>query len=275
MVILNITHGDHPYCSKKHFLPIAAGACRDDILNDACGDDNISDKNKYYGDFTSLYWAWKNLKGVDIIGTSHYRRYISPIAYLPSIQYDIAWQSFCTATYPTINFRRKLIFNDIILVKSVELDCTVEEQYKQYHSNVENLKIIENILLVQCPEYLKYWQLYLKSNKLQYGFLFITKWQYFDELCTWIYPILEEFEKRIDVQKYDGYQSRVVGYIYERLVPVYIKAKKLKVAYMPMLYISKDSKKSLNNHKRSYWYTKKGVKPFIKQIKCFLHFFQQ
>ena len=103
VVILNITHGDNPYMDQPPFLPIAAGACRSDIVNDACGEDNISAKNKWYGDFTSLYWAWKNLKDIDIIGTSHYRRYLVDDDVLNQWQqeYVLSWDKFAKRKYNT------------------------------------------------------------------------------------------------------------------------------------------------------------------------------
>lgn len=44
------------------------------IQRDDTGD-NISLKNSSYCELTGMYWAWKNLRGVDVIGLCHYRRY--------------------------------------------------------------------------------------------------------------------------------------------------------------------------------------------------------
>ena len=130
VVILNITHGDHPYMDKSPFLPIATGACRNDILNDACGDDNISCKNKWYGDFTSIYWAWKNLKNVDIIGTSHYRRYLSNRESEYKISY-ITWKDFCKSNYSVSIFEKALKEYDFLM--PYPMDLKGDSIYEQYH----------------------------------------------------------------------------------------------------------------------------------------------
>ena len=60
------------------FLPIQVGRAISSVDLGIQGDDtgdNISWKNRNYCELTALYWAWKNLKEVDIIGLCHYRRY--------------------------------------------------------------------------------------------------------------------------------------------------------------------------------------------------------
>lgn len=99
MTILNITFGQKDFYSAKYFLPIAAGGGRYDIQCDDEGD-NISSRNNTFGELTSVYWAWKNLKDVDIIGMSHYRRYLMPekgiFRYIPYTKtfYNITWRNF-------------------------------------------------------------------------------------------------------------------------------------------------------------------------------------
>lgn len=274
MVILNITHGDNVYCTKKGFLPIAAGACRDDILTDACGEDNISYKNKFYGDFTSLYWAWKNLKNADIIGTSHYRRYIADIDYLTEGSYNISWTSFCNYKYSTRIFRKKLQDNDFILIRNFEIPMTIEQQYLDCHPYPENIQIVDEVLTELCPQYLPVWEEYKCSRILQFGFLFVTKWELFDGLCSWMYPILTEIEKRIDLNKYHGYQERVIAYIYERLVPVYIHKNKLRVTYMPMFFIENTSTHSINEYIKKYWYVVYRTKIRRPIVQCLKRIFR-
>ena len=62
----------------EYFLPVQAGAALHEKIQGYQPDDegeNISSKNPHFCELTCHYWAWKNLKNVDIVGLNHYRRY--------------------------------------------------------------------------------------------------------------------------------------------------------------------------------------------------------
>ena len=76
--ILIACHKPSPIPKAEVLFPVLVGKKGADIQMDIQGDDegeNISDKNYCYCELTALYWAWKNLKDVDVIGLCHYRRY--------------------------------------------------------------------------------------------------------------------------------------------------------------------------------------------------------
>lgn len=273
VVILNITHGDNPYMDQPPFLPIAAGACRPDITTDADGEDNISAKNKWYGDFTSIYWAWKNLKDVEIIGTSHYRRYLVDSYWLSKWQneYPLSWTNFCNHQYQLWKLTIKLRYYDFVMLNPIQLGMTIREQYIMCHPFPENIDYVTEVLKKIHPESVDIWLKILDEDSMQLGYLFLTRRERFDELCEWLYPVLVELEKRIDLSKYEGYQSRVVAYLYERLVPVYIRTKRYKIRHTAMYFIDQDSKCTIEDYKRQYirntplryW---RKIKKFIKIV---------
>ena len=77
--ILVCCHKRDVMATEEPYMPIHVGkALHPDVDLGIQGDDtgdNISLKNSSYCELTGMYWAWKNLKGVDVIGLCHYRRY--------------------------------------------------------------------------------------------------------------------------------------------------------------------------------------------------------
>jgi hypothetical protein len=64
----------------------------------------------------------------------------------------------------------------------------------------------------------------------------------FEDYCNWLFPLLEELEKRIDHTKYSPYQSRVLGFIGERLLNIYVHAQQMRVKYRPVIWFTDDPK---------------------------------
>ena len=50
--------------------------------------------------------------------------------------------------------------------------------------------------------------------------MMIMKKKYFDEYCEWLFDILFELEKRLDISGYSDYDARVFGFVSERLLDV-------------------------------------------------------
>ena len=67
----------------------------------------------------------------------------------------------------------------------------------------------------------------------------IVRKEIFDDYCEWLFSILFEVEKRIQISN-NVYQARVFGFLSERLMRVYIEKKKLKVKEVKVLKIDEN-----------------------------------
>ena len=253
MTILNITFGQKDLYSAKYFLPIAAGGGRYDIQCDDEGD-NISSRNNTFGELTSVYWAWKNLKDVDIIGMSHYRRYLMPekgiFRYIPYTKtfYNITWRNFCSSNYSPESFCKYLSSKryDFIFAKRWHFEgLSIERQFLQHHPFPEDLTMTRSILMKHHPEAVDCWDDFMKGSDAYCCCLFICNWSHFDHLCNWMFPMLFEIEGIIDIKKYDKYQQRIIAFLYERLLNVYLVTHEMKIKEVPFYMVGEGNYKSI------------------------------
>lgn len=246
LTIINITYSDKRYCNQSHLMPISAGTLRADIQTDSVGD-NISCLNPHFGELTAVYWAWKNLKDVDVIGTSHYRRYLMTQSFgLAKTHYDISWEKFLKMDYSTESFERDLKKYDFVVSKKWHFENnTIASQFLQHHPFPEDLQLLRSILLEIHPESVPVFDEYLHGSDTYTCCLFVTSWQNFDMLCKWMFPILFELERRLDFSKYDCYQQRMVAFLYERLLNVYFMHGKYKMKEYPFYFIDDKCNKSI------------------------------
>lgn len=213
----------------KHplLVPIQVGAALatdhfPGFLYDDTGD-NISVKNRSYCELTAQYWVWKNYP-VGMVGFFHYRRYLSFIK---------AKYPYFLAKEPTVEkleqwgYEEKAIWTlvhtyDVILPRAEETHCSVQAYYAQarWHRK-EDLKQIETILKKITPEFYPAAQQYLNGTRQYFGNIFLMKWPIFESYCTWLFSILEEFDKRNDLFSREGQAARVDGYLGERLLGIY------------------------------------------------------
>ena len=225
--IIIATHKIYDMPNSELYLPVQAGAVGKSDLGYTRDDtgDNISNKNPLYSELTALYWAYKNLKN-DYIGLVHYRRYFS-------------LNKKSVLTYEEANFL--LEETDVILPK--KRHYYIETLYNHYKHTMyiepldETRKVIEKLY----PNYLKEFDLLKKRRSAHMFNMFIMKREILDEYLNWLFSILEELEKRIDVSIYDSFHSRFFGRISELLLDVYIRTNNIKYKEVSVLYTEKIS----------------------------------
>ncbi len=183
------------------------------FLSDDTGD-NISNKNSSYCELTGLYWMWKN-SPADIIGLVHYRRYFAKWRLGKRLE------------------RKELeeIFKDFDIILPKKTTALLGSVYEDYdHWNyAKDLDLCEEVIGEQCPEYLDSYKRVVEGKDLYYYNMFIAPKKVIAPYCDWVFPILAEVEKRVDMTGYDDYQKRIYGFLTERLFDVWMDKQNLKV----------------------------------------------
>ena len=217
------------------YLPIHVGReGKTDLgyIGDNTGD-NISAKNANYCELTGLYWAWKNLK-CDYIGLCHYRRYFTG----KNLHTNNAEKKKAIILHRQ-DYEKLLREYDVILpVKRNYYIETVRSQYEHAH-NKRDLDEAEKIVAELYPEYNEAFEKVMSRKKLHILNMLVMKKTLFDEYCSWLFSILFELEKRIDISSYNLYEARVFGFISERLFNVWLEKQQLKVKEVPVINLEK------------------------------------
>lgn len=219
-------HQPSPVPEHPLLNPIQVGAALADthfpgFLHDDTGE-NISEKNRSYCELTAQYWAWKNVEA-DYYGFFHYRRYLYPDT--------TAKRPYIIKREPSLAQLNKLGYEDfaeliqqydMILPMGENMFVPVREHYAAapFHHG-KDLALAEKIVRKRHPEMAGALETYFSGTVLYFGNIFIMKRQVFHDYCAWLFPILEEFDRRADLDGYFPQERRVDGYLAERLLGVW------------------------------------------------------
>lgn len=241
----------------KHPLlfPVQAGASLADehfhgYLYDDTGD-NISTKNGSYCELTVQYWAWKNVEA-DYYGFFHYRRFLYPDT-RAKLPYRIERES----SLPLLDklgygkFADQIQKYDLIAPKGENMYISVRDHYANapFHHRVD-LELVERIVRKRNPEISEAMEKYMSNTTCYFGNIYIMRRKLFQNYCSWLFPILEEFDRISDTKSYSFQERRVDGYLAERLFGIYITKIKEK-ATNKVLEIPRVHFSSVNYYRQS------------------------
>lgn len=192
----------------ENYIPLHVGhAGKADLgyIGDDTGD-NISCKNSSFCELTGLYWIWKNVD-CDITGLCHYRRYLIHDGHIITSAEIEKLLNRCDIIIPT---------------SSTPPECeTVLQHYNKNH-HPEDMLITGEVIKELCPEYFPAFEHVMNSGLVSFSNMIIARKDVFDKYCEWLFSILFEVEKRVDISSYDDYQKRIFGFISERLIRVWL-----------------------------------------------------
>lgn len=208
----------------------------DNLIGDDTGE-NISEKNSSYNEMTSLYWAWKNydqLGNPEYIGMMHYRRHF---VFHEGKKGELRFDKFDQSNYyDQINYSEEKAEQFVEGLDYVVHMGTVDNVYKHYTDSHKKEDLDEAIAIVKelHPEYSEICDEYFAGNDSNFCNMFILKKELFFEYCEFVFSVLEEFEKRVDLSEKRLFISeRVTGIFFAKL----LKNKDLKYKIVPISYI--------------------------------------
>ena len=251
ITIFICAHKEVPLPSHPYFLPIQAGAALHDAIPSYQPDsegENISLKNPHFCELTCHYWAWKNLKGVDIIGLNHYRRFYDFQRKWPQFSADkrfVETKTFLEQDYYFPDLEKLLSKYDIILPVARHWRVSNTQQYAEYHI-AKDWEMLRQIIKERSPQYIPAFEKTMDHSNKAVGYnMFITHWKHFEAYSEWLFDILFEVERRVPPID-DSVQSRIYGYMSERLINVFCEHHHLHIKHIPLIMPLDGYKMGLN-----------------------------
>lgn len=199
---------------------------RDDTL------DNVSDLNLFYSELSGYYWIYKNYDIKDYIGFCHYRRYFTFFDNVPDM-----YNEDCDIIVPS----------PLILSQD-----NMYNQYKRCH-NIEDLEFVAKLMIdkYNVPKEVVIETLHSSQQMFCFN-MFVTSKDIFKEYCELFFNICNDYLNHYNIKTqndiiafvdqnkekylkstYPGndikYQSRIGGFLSERIFNIFVKWKQLKI----------------------------------------------
>ena len=239
--IIVCCHKEGKVASEEPYMPIHVGKCLSDKDLGIQGDDtgqSISHKNGSYCELTGMYWAWKNLGEADIVGLCHYRRYFDFHGQISRWHESDAfrWERFDEIDLSIPEDILERIRDGVALAPNKRWYIT--DLYHDYcfcHIS-EDLKTLGRVIKKETPDY---WDAFNRvmweNNGMSHYNMFIMSRKDFDIYSDWLFRVLGEVECQTDISNYKNGQDRIYGFMGERLLNVYFRARNIKVIRRPVI----------------------------------------
>jgi hypothetical protein len=200
------------------YIPVqagSAGAIDLGYVRDDSGE-NISAENPWYSELTVLFWAWKNLEA-DYIGLAHYRRHFTILKGLHGTER-----------------KKKAVLSQTQLLTLLDKTPVILPPPRHYHienrkmqfmraHGVKNFQHLSSVIRRNFPDYTDAFD---KTMRRSYGHIcnmLVMRRDILDRYCSWLFNVLDKVRDRLPKEN-GGLQPRILGYMGERLLDVWLEA---------------------------------------------------
>lgn len=230
MAVYVAAHKTYDVVDTFGYIPLHVGAAGGQNLpytKDNTGD-HISEKNPHFCELTGLYWIWKNTKDA-YKGLVHYRRYFMQGNHLLS----------------EVKIRQLLTDSDIILPPHEYLRESAWDEFCLHSGHEHDLELLRQAVETVDAAYLPAFERIMDGNRLHLFNMLIARREVFDAYCEWLFAVLFELEKHVDMTDYTPYEQRLYGFLSERLLNVWVAHNNLRVRTVKVKNTQRTAKQTL------------------------------
>lgn len=253
--------------SNRVIVPIHGGKALSPLDLGIQGDDtgdHVSERNPYYCELSTQYWAWKNAPALDYVGFMHYRRHFlfgdpdrpasRDCACVAVTYWNKAYERSIGLSHPEL-IEAALEGYDLIVPPPLAIRSwgseTVFEDFgtigplnrspQFMRANLERaLQIVEE----REPEYkTALHDVFFETGGSYYFFnAYVLRWELFDQYSRWLFPLLDAIHRQTDYSDLSPSERRFDGYVAERLWNVWLRhyqanVRKLAIRHIPLTMV--------------------------------------
>lgn len=197
------------------YLPIHVGCAGKQSIGFQGDDtgDNISAKKPALLQLTALYWAWKNLQA-DYIGGSSTTAARCYFTRREVRRVEARKQEILT----TADWEQLLQ----IILSSCRTSGAITSRATAHTTTMPITPRASISLSRSSPSSSR--RICVMDRSWAHMFnMFVMRRDFFDAYCSWLFAVLGELEQRIDIIGWNTYESRVFGFVSERLLDVWLE----------------------------------------------------
>lgn len=199
-----------------------------DALCDNVGD-NISYLNVLLNECTGLYWIWKHSRSV-YVGLCHYRRYfLYTDGVSGSVEHMLKPRE---ALLYLVDYDIILLHHSSNYLRDGVLRCI--EESVQTEAFTVGMNLVKRFISERQPDYIDSFERVMSGMVMFNCNMFITKKTIFDRYADWLFSFLIDAAKAFDPSGYDDYSKRIIGFIAERMLTVWLMKEDLKIKELPL-----------------------------------------
>lgn len=238
--ILAATHKKYKMPKDNMYLPIQVGAEGKQSFGFQRDDtgENISSTNPRMCELTAIYWAWKNLDA-DYIGLVHYRRHFTTVKRIKRVR--------AKDKFPMILSKEEAegILKQCDLILPNKRKYYIESIQSHFihlpYTYEKDLSVLGETIKELAPDYYDAYEVVMNRRWAHMFNMFVMKKEYFDKYCKWLFLILLEVDRKIDVTGYTPMEARAVAYFGEFMLDIWNEKNKIPYKEVDVMFMEKQS----------------------------------